>query len=488
VYRTIAGTVPRDRDLPERSWLMDVRRRILCGTFYDGLAFEFHLEQNPAGEYVPLRDRAPSVRYGLCRLVVDETIAMLFGEGRFPIIRCEDQPTRDALRIVQTDCGLVRAMREAALFGSCGSVVILMRVLSSRPYFDVMKTTYLTPAWKADAPDTLASVTERRKVLGTDLRDQGYTIADDDLHAMFWFQRVWDESDESWFLPLKVSEAKERAPQIDTTRSVKHKLGFVPMVWIRNLPGGDDIDGECTFRAAIDASIEIDYQLSQAGRGLKYSSDPQLMVREPAASSGEFVKSAANALLVSKDGDAKLLEIDGKAAQAVIEYVRALREMALESVHGNRSNADKLSAAQSGRAMELMHQALINLVDQLRDNYGTEGLLPLARMIVKASAQYPMKVHGQALPPMNDTRGLTLDWPPYFAPTQGDQQQEAVTLTTLRTGGLLSQESGVAAVCQTQNIAEPAEELARIKNDEKAQDARLAEQAAQTQAKETVSS
>ena len=36
--------------------------------------------------------------------------------------------------------------------------------------------------------------------------------------------------------------------------------------------------------AAIETKIEIDYQLSQAGRGLKYSSDPTLLIKEPATS------------------------------------------------------------------------------------------------------------------------------------------------------------------------------------------------------------
>ncbi len=136
---------------------------------------------------------------------------------------------------------------------------------------------------------------------------------------------------------------------------MRHGLGFVPIVWVRNLPGGDDIDGACTFRPAVETGIEIDYQLSQAGRGLKYSSDPTLLIREPAGVEGELTRGGANALVVSERGDAKLLEINGTAAAAVIDYVRTLREMALEGVHGNRASADRLSAAQSGRALELMN-------------------------------------------------------------------------------------------------------------------------------------
>ena len=36
-----------------------------------------------------------------------------------------------------------------------------------------------------------------------------------------------------------------------------------------------------------------------------------------------------------------------------------LRELALENVHGNRTDASRLSAPASGRALELMNQGLL---------------------------------------------------------------------------------------------------------------------------------
>jgi hypothetical protein len=102
--------------------------------------------------------------------------------------------------------------------------------------------------------------------------------------------------------------------------------------------------------------VEIDYQLSQVGRGLKYSSDPTLLLKDPSLPDGELIKGAGNALVVSEKGDARLLEIGGTASAAVIEYVRTLRELALESIHGNRASPDKVAAAQSGRALELLNQ------------------------------------------------------------------------------------------------------------------------------------
>jgi len=336
MFETICDTVPADSGMPARVRRLDLLRRVLDGTIYDGLPYQFHEERNGAGEYVPLRMRRPSVRYGLCRIVVEDSVALLFSDAHFPAVECADAELGGILGNVIDESRLNEVMIDAAIRGSVGSVAVLMRVLKGRVFFSVLESLFLTPQWEFAAPDTLSSVTEKYKVSGADLAAQGY--ADVDAGTLYWFQRVWDSGAETWYLPWAVNDPLG-APVVDTARSVTHGLGFVPIVWIKNLPGGDGVDGACTFRAAIETNIEIDYQLSQAGRGLKYSSDPTLLIKEPAIGDSEIVKGAGNALVVSEKGDAKLLEIGGTACEAVISYVRTLREFALEAVHGNRANA-----------------------------------------------------------------------------------------------------------------------------------------------------
>jgi hypothetical protein len=276
-----------------------------------------------------------------------------------------------------------------------------------------------------------------------------------------------------------------KPPAVDTARTVNHKLGFVPMVWMRNLPGGAAPDGACTFRAAIETQVELEYQLSQAGRGLRYSSDPLLMIKEPAGTENEIVRSSSNALVVSEKGDAKLLEIGGTAAEAVIAYVRDLREKALESIHGNRTNADRLSAAQSGRALELLHQPLVWLADRLRTSYGECGLLHLMQMVVDASNDRKILIKGNAIR-LDKTEPLSLRWPPWFEPTESDKQTQAATLQMHREAGHLSRETSVTSLSKSYDIEDVGAEITKIEADEVAADARLAEQvktAAQAQVK-----
>ncbi len=465
MFETICTLIPRDPHYPARARTLDILKRVLDGKLYDVLPYQFHEERGAGGEYIPLRSRRPSVRYALCRIVVEDSVSLLFSEGHFPTFDCADRTIRTALADIAKETKLNLTMTEAAMRGAIGSVAILMRVLRGRIFFNVLDTTYMMPEWDPQAPDTLIRVTEKYKVSGALLASSGYEIADAGID--YWFMRSWDTEGETWFVPLPVGSTFEA--DIDESRSVQHGLGFVPMVWIRNLPGqsstGDIVDGACTFRAGIETQIEIEYQLSQAGRGLKYSSDPTLLIKEPVTTDSEIIKGAGNALIVSEKGDAKLLEIGGTASAAVIEYVRTLRELALESVHGNRANADRLTAAQSGRALELMNQGLIWLADNLRVSYGEGALLSLARMVLGASQIYQLWAMGRELPAMDPVARLSLIWPHWYPTTADDRQKDALTLSTLANAGQISRESAVKAMADTFDIEDVPAELARIAAD-----------------------
>jgi hypothetical protein len=471
MFDTIQSLIPRDTDLPMRAWRLDVLSRVLDGTIYNVLQYPFHTEYNEAKEYVPIHQRKPSVRTGLIRTVVDDSVSLLFSEGHFPSIQCDDDDVKDALNAVTKDAKLNLALIDAATRGSVGSVAILLRFLSRRVFVSVLDTRYLTPAWNPQEPDKLVSVTELRKVNGKQLAAAGYAVKPD--AQTYWFQRVWDADAETWFQPWKVADDKSK-PVIDKVRTVRHGLGFVPVVWVRNLPGGDDIDGEPTFQDdAINTMMEADYQLSQAGRGLRYSSDPTLLLKEPSGTDGKLVRTASNAIVVDKDGDGKLLEINGTASEAVIKYVEKLREFVLERLHGNRSSADKLSAAQSGRALELMHQALIWLADKLRASYGEGALLDVYRMIVAGSQRYPLHINGVEFGKLTASAALSLTWPAWFPPTAGDRNTIAQAISSHVESGTMSAQTAVSTIAADYDIPDVAAELALIDAERKQRIAEL---------------
>jgi hypothetical protein len=477
-WQALLENLPRDRDMPARAFRLAALTSVLKGAHYAHIPHPFSDEINGAGEYIPLSQRRPSVRSGLCTAVVDDSVSLLFSEGHFPQVAASDKATAEALAALVTERKLNELMIETATAGSVGSAAILFSVLKGKPFFTRLDTAALTPKWDPEDPDALLSVTEKYKVSGADLAAMEYEIPPDKLTMKFWFQRAWTATDETWFAPWPVSDL-EAKPSPDPARSVAHGLGFVPVVWIRNLPGGDRMDGACTFEAAIDTVIEIDYQLSQSGRALKYAGDPKLVIRDASGTDKQVSGGAANAITISDpQGDAKLLEINGTAATAAIEYVRYLRALAMESMHGNRADADKLSAAQSGRAMELMNQNLVWLADRLRISYGEGALLSLLRMVCAASevvrpGQGGLVIGGKPVGKLS-SEGLSLAWPRWYAPTAQDRQTEAQTLQVLTQAALMSRDTATRILADTYDIADVPAERAAILADEQAADARAA--------------
>lgn len=486
MLKAITEQLVRDTDYPARQFQIKVLNSVLEGELYDHLNVSFHEEKDAADEYIPLRQRRPSVRYNLSKIIVDDSVSLLFSEGHFPEVECEDETTKEALALLIKDAKLNVVMIDAATKGSVGSVAVLLRILSNRVFLDVMCTEFLTPCWKAEEPDVLEMVCEQYKVKGYSLIELGYKIRPDEKNVDFWWKREWTDQAEVYYLPVKVTALKEGTGKWveDKDRTVNHGFGFVPVVWVKNLPGGKDTEGACTFKEAIDTQIEIEYLLSQGGRGLKYSSDPTLMLKEPAmGEAGRMVKGAGNAIVVGQEGDAKLLEINGTAAEAVIAYFKALREAAIEACHGNRTSADKISAAQSGRAMELMNQALIWLADRLRITYGEGALLDILNMVIQARRKFKIVTKkGAEMPELSTTADLSLRWPDWYAPTFEDKQSQATALKTHTEAGHMSTKTATKTIAATYDIEDADQESADIETERQAR-AKEALELAQSQTK-----
>lgn len=469
-------TLPTDDALPARANRIAHLQAVLDGKMYDGLQHPFSQEMGENKEYIPLDKRRPSVRTNICSVVVEDSVSLLFSEEHWPPIRAKQEATIDSLTLLAKHARLNEVMLEAATRGSVGSVAIFLKIIKRRPFFEVLDTAYLTPKWNEDNPEELDSVVDLHPTTGRELRDLGYTITDGELNSKFWFKRAWTDSEENWFKPIK-STAGENIKDlnwvIDDNMSVTHNLGFCPIVWIRNLPTAKRIDlcdGACTFEKAIDTVIESDYLLSQGGRALKYAADPTIVIKQGTLGAEDEpvrVGGAARALSVDTDGDAKLLEINGTAAKAVLDHVTHLRGVALEAIHGNRANADRLSAATSGRAIELMMAGLIALADRLRISYGEGGLLKLLHMICKASSVVSdgLLVGDKTDMKDIDPEGLELRWPAWLAALPRDILDGAQALVTAVDGNVISRQTAVARFGAMLGVDDATEEFARVEAD-----------------------
>lgn len=474
-FAEIASRHPMDKDLPLRSYRLAILRSFMDGTFYDVLSIPFQQETDSSSKYVPLRHRRPALHFGWANEVVSDTSALLFGEGHFPAVECEDETLSEWLEEVLEEIGAPLVMGEAMEKGAIGSVAILVEVVGQKEFsfhVSILDTVYLTPFYDPEDPRKIILVRERRKVKGEGLREAGYSVSREELTSDFWFQREWTESEDRVYVPLKADVDRDGNPifptAVDQDRSTVHALGFVPVVWIKNLRGGSPPDGKSTLTVtALDAIVEADYQMSQLGRGLKYSQDPMKVIS--LGSSGEELEKiiAGSDIMVLPEGsEAKLLEYSGESGKTVMEFISDLRKYTIRSMSGSPIDPEKISVPQSGRAMEIMNMALIQLADRLRGTYG-RGLLDLCRMLVRFTEQRKMRVGDLEYRVKSKIPKLTLRWPAWYPPTAMDRLQDSQAVTGNIASGVLSRESATAFIGPEYGVNSATEETERIRNEQK---------------------
>lgn len=505
MLQTLAKTSPKsppleyDCDYDERCFWYDLYARVYEGKFYDHLQYGFHEETVTKNIHkfdpetrstinaektkrISLLSRRPAAQVNLAKIVVNDSTSLLFDDNHFPVFKLEEEKVQEFINDIFENTKFKNVMLKAAIIGSLGSSAIWLRIIKNKIHLKPLKTEYLTPEFDPEDPDVLIRMCEKYKISAKEVRALGYK-ADEKEAGPYWFCREWTATEEIYYVPWKVidektliAEGKQYTPTKDESKSSAHVFGFVPFLWIKNLPtlNEDDLDGECTFSSIIPNIIEIDYQLSQLGRGLKYSAEPMLLIKSDEPIAGTVDKSKGNALCLDAEGDAKMLEIKGDFAEVVIKYCETLRKLSLEVVGANRIDPEKLKNAQSGKAIELMNQSLVWLTSKLRLSYG-EALVSLIRMIIRATETYPIQIGKNKYKNVEMPKDLNLIWPPYFLPTSLEKQADANTLATLKENGLISTETAVNNLATNYDVIEADDELNKINKEQEENDSREAE-------------
>ncbi len=433
--------------------------KLLDGSFYDHLPNDFYTEEDSAGNYIPLVNRRPSAQSMMAFEVVTQLSRKLFAGRHVPRVTHDNAAFLQwAMKIIATS-GLYEKFQQAMTWGSVGAVAMTFTLIEGELRLNVWRPYQCQPRF--DPLGDLAQLRVQYTTNGTVLLRSNfqYDINGEPLdpHRSYWYIKDWTPTHEVTYHPIPDEEYEPTgekdfllAPHPE--RVFEHGLGMVPGLWVRNLPGGEGMDGLSTFLIAANNIIEIDYTMSQLGRGIRYSAAPQLVViGEMDESDGMNYRRGPVGVLKLKStysddsmklggSDAKLLEMVGNGTQVGLNYVDTLRKATLNAISASARTAQTHTGALSGRSMELMDDSFYDLVNALRSSYGDAGFVPLLSKIVMA-----YKVTG-ALPPElsgmtdEDLTSFGIRWPKVFTSTPQDEMSMVESLTMATQNGLLDPE------------------------------------------------
>lgn len=409
-------------DLPDgasdRYRKLDALGRMLDGTIYDDLDFSFEMENAPGRKHIPLRERRPSVDFNLAYEITQDTLAELFGDEQFPIVtvsqnREQNEKATVAVADMIEAVGLQPVIVEAYEEGVIGGVgVVIHRSDDGSPYYEILPAKYCEPVYRSKYSNALVALVVTYPISPDAAEDlvPGITKEDENKGVeVYWYRYVVGPSETVDYKPLsderfaRLGETDDHGDVIQFEELNRESHGFrgrTPATYAKNLGGKQrDMDGPALWWPIRNICIEIDYTLSQAGRGLRYSADPMLFVRKgdmmggddtpagydkPAGgmstldSGGTMVKGVTQTLVgQGPNSDAKLLEISANGIKEEREFVRDLREYALEIIGGSKARAEHLKGAPSGRALDKSSKPLRRLVRRQRRPYGLGLLLDL---------------------------------------------------------------------------------------------------------------
>lgn len=436
MFKKIADKIPYPEWIRrcQRFRDLDLRDRLLDGQFYDHLLNSFYDETDHQDRPIPLEDRRPSSQFRLPRMVARWCSRKLFAGRHKPRVRHPDKKLAETVEGIAMRCAFWQRMSEAVVRGSVGSCAATFRIEEAdgaepEVAVRIWHAKYCDPSF--DAMGNLSNLRVQYLTTFAYFLSMGYEprLGEQDWRPSdkVWFIRDYSPNDEVTYAPVREVEWNpvdgftiEPQRRLEEFEKFTHAFGFVPGHWFVNLPdNGGDAAGGCTFEDAIPNSIELDYTLSQVGRGVRYNCAPQLVVVGKILNpEGDVSRSPMRYLHIEggtrteeghviSPGSASLLEMSGEGTRASLELIESLRNLALEQIAASRKDPEKVKGPMSGRAMEYLDEDSTDLIMDLRSQYGEYGALPLLKKICLATKKATPATVG----------ALTLQWPRIFQPT-----------------------------------------------------------------------
>jgi hypothetical protein len=409
----------------------------------------------------PVRKRKPFLRVPLPKLLASRVSARLTGSEVFPEISIEDDPESEYyFKLVQRTSIVQAAMVSASKSLTVnGSVFVRFFVVGNKFMVEHYNSNYCYPEF--DAAGELAAV--RVQYVFTD---------NSDLDAYGKPKRKWFRAEFGSVVDVLFDNPEydqDSEPLFQVVQQIEHGLGFVQGEWFKtgNLPNTDD--GPSIMEDMIPFLDAMNYSLSLSQESTDYNTAPQLGIKGMDEDEIDtLIRSNAKAWAMGREGDARFIESNLGGVETSINLRDKNRQVIQDVTRVILLDPEKIAgSAQSGKAMEILHGPMVELINELRPQFG----LHLKSLIMKMAIAnlIALRMSGVApvmVPPgwVPMTPDFTLEWPPVFPLTTADLQQEVSLVSSAVSGNLISRRTGVKRLAKYFGVEDIEAELNEIVN------------------------
>ena len=438
------------------------------------------------------RQKRPTAPYHLAKAVVDRFTGLLFSETRKPDVEVEGDPdTDDFLHAAMEQMRFWARWREArSVGGSTGSALVTLHLRRGRFVMQCHNPKNVQVLWKdrraLEPLGVLIIYRYPQEDFVTDPRT-GETTA---RVVDYLYRRIITDQDDTVYKPVKLEPGASLAWDVES--EAEHRLGQFPGVWVQNKPVVEQEDGDPDCQGAWQSFDTIDRLLSQMNKALLLNLDPTLVLKidpkELLAMGGTVRKGSDNALNVGT-GDAKYLEMVASGVEAGHKLCDRLKQNVLDVTRCVLVDPEKLSgAAQSAKAMEYIYAPMLEQADELRSQWGDNGIIPMLRLIELMARKFhgveatqgeqkvilqldlPKKADG-SVRKLGPGGWIRLKWGSYFSLTETDKQIQIGNIVSAQAGGIIDEETAVNAVAPIFGVQDAKAMLAKIRAEKAAQSA-----------------
>lgn len=411
---------PAEKSKKYRSEKLEKVSKYLAGTQYNGL-HDWDSSNDPEN-HVPLFKRKPKIIYPFLKVLSERVASKLVGGSTFPKMKIEQDPEAEYFANLIIEGGFVkpRILDAIKKFVPYNSVFVRYKIADGILKIENYCSNYCYPQFSPNG--NLESIEIKYVYDSGEVSPSGAKIEK-------WFKLYLStETDILYDNPI-YDKNSTIEPNFQEVSRVDHGIGFVQGEWFSNgeslysPDGGDPVISD--IFGFIDA---INYNLSQTVSATNYGLDPQLIISGMDEDEVDtLIKSSAKGWVMGRDGQAQFLEVSGSGVKTAIETNADLFKRICDIARIVMLDPEKIvGSAQSGKAMEILHGPLVELINEMRP-WIEKGLKSLmTKIIATVLFVRDQGMETQFYTPVGwnpSSLEFKVSWPPIFELTTQDKQQ-----------------------------------------------------------------